>query len=1555
MAKQNIIYDDAAVRKLLLNQLAADYARHALPVIEGGVFTGDFYDPRKEKPEGQPSTERLTFHLQYMKQQGLYSGPVGQPINGFDPVDPVKSEGFGESLLNIGKMAAESSIEGLAVEALSGGEKSILDFTPGVDPLPAGFQPEWYESLASEVLSFFSPVGIATLGGGSALGKVILQQIIKKSLTTKLLAKGASKVAARRSAAVLTRRVVRSGFEPVIAKTIGKNKAVLEAVFKEAKSIGGRVTQGIAVSGGALGAFEGLQSPFAKGIERGSMDLSDALEDVLGGIAHGITLGAAFGGVGGAVPTKIGAAFLKSETAQKGLSGLAKYGSEVGILGGAMPVIEGRVPTADDFLQAAQFIAAMKTVHGGIKVTKRWLNRKVETLNTEYEKRVQEGEKNKDALSGILSDEVAEVIDSRRVTREITKEGPTRAERLAKTQKAIKVVQEKELAKPTKQQKADLVKRRIQTKEIRGGREFLEITTEGTKVSLRKLKNKQTITLQDAVDIKAVEEVLVKAKAKNSDVYYSLQIEKKSKLFQEMRDRGLVSKERTNKRFRAVIPKTIFIAKPVQGEITRSNFKQKLKESFNLKAEEATAVDVITKARADTWAKETGKKPEDYYTERFVKIEKGDVTGRNKRGMAIFASDGRAVLRGLKSPDISTAVHELAHVFRRDIKPEHLVVANEWAGVKNNKWSRANEEKFARAFERYLREGKAPTTKLATVFEKFKDWLRNIYQSIKGSAIDIKINPSLRRVFNEMLGGKAVKPKKGEPPLFQSAEELLKAKPKNKADNREQMKREAEAVKGLGEKERRIFSTTRSWIRAFVGLLSPLEKKLKQPESKEIASRMQTGNYVRAGIRSTMTEKLEKLGVLELTDAEAIKKSKSVEAGKEPEINAWFNEHFDMRIRAIRHAEGKKVAHLTDEQILGKRENYLPRIIREEISEQLMGSIAALRKSLGLRLKNASDPTIRNALTAKSARIRGEIISKNVPGYEGREVLITALEHIKLEGNYKSLRKAFIELEKNVVSDAILPEAGHEKRRKLILPSSFYEDNVKIIMLHYNRIASRRTAEIYTFGRYGDKAIDLLREVEKVDFKEAKLAEKALRMWSGQWYVKHALSPNLKKLLDIWTAFQVGAKIGLGRATVLNLTQWAISFMPVVGAWNTMRGGIDMFDPAKRKALRRIGIDDLYKEAAIMAVTGEGFAGGRMGKFAEFTTKWSGFTAINRLNLYWAAASFQHAVKRWIPQARGTGKKAEARRRVLSKFGIDYKKDYNEKQLAEGMHRFAMDSQLQKNILKEPLFFQEQWARPFILFKRFGYRQYIWSKDMIVLEMFKGNVAPMLRLGVAGFFGGTGVIWGLNNIKEALSGQPVYRKDDTMWDKAIQNLAVIGAFGAMSDMIELEKLSDLARRVKFTVYPVFVSDAERVMDSWTAFMRDWENYGDVWTATKRNSYRLFGFAGSYPKYAAERLKTKGQEEAFRRFKRGQEKTEIWDLIFDANPDAASRRMADWNKRFPGKLGFRVHEFSGRERNKYIKRQIEKQVAVELERGTPEFRRKVREGILKLKEKFNGSP
>lgn len=62
---------------------------------------------------------------------------------------------------------------------------------------------------------------------------------------------------------------------------------------------------------------------------------------------------------------------------------------------------------------------------------------------------------------------------------------------------------------------------------------------------------------------------------------------------------------------------------------------------------------------------------------------------------------------------------------------------------------RENHEKWARGFEAYLYEGKAPSEELRGVFRRFRSWLKQVYQSLKN--LNVELTDEVRSVFDRMF------------------------------------------------------------------------------------------------------------------------------------------------------------------------------------------------------------------------------------------------------------------------------------------------------------------------------------------------------------------------------------------------------------------------------------------------------------------------------------------------------------------------------------------------------------------------------------------------------------------------------------------------------------------------------------------------------------------------------------------------------------------------------------------------------------------------------------
>lgn len=202
---------------------------------------------------------------------------------------------------------------------------------------------------------------------------------------------------------------------------------------------------------------------------------------------------------------------------------------------------------------------------------------------------------------------------------------------------------------------------------------------------------------------------------------------------------------------------------------SRTRFQQ-VREQINRilpNKDEAKAIIAIIEARAFS----AGLTPEEFVTKRgltFVDAElpvnpQGKLLekmmGGQLRGafnVRDYVEEGRAIITAFRgNANVSTLAHELGHLFRQDLKrygqDRLLAMAEHWAGVKNGRWNREQEEKFARGFEAYLLEGKAPTTAMGKVFERFRVWISRLYGALVDSQLNVGLDDEIRSVFDALL------------------------------------------------------------------------------------------------------------------------------------------------------------------------------------------------------------------------------------------------------------------------------------------------------------------------------------------------------------------------------------------------------------------------------------------------------------------------------------------------------------------------------------------------------------------------------------------------------------------------------------------------------------------------------------------------------------------------------------------------------------------------------------------------------------------------------------
>lgn len=134
----------------------------------------------------------------------------------------------------------------------------------------------------------------------------------------------------------------------------------------------------------------------------------------------------------------------------------------------------------------------------------------------------------------------------------------------------------------------------------------------------------------------------------------------------------------------------------------------------------------------------------------------------SKREIALF-----------EGADYSTVIHESMHHWRRLLPERDAQAMLDWALEPGRKWAALEgddvvlaEERIARAFERYMAEGRAPTGKLKDIFARAKKWLKAVYGALKGSDIDVNLSDDVRDAFDRMLATDAEIAARGPRPNY---------------------------------------------------------------------------------------------------------------------------------------------------------------------------------------------------------------------------------------------------------------------------------------------------------------------------------------------------------------------------------------------------------------------------------------------------------------------------------------------------------------------------------------------------------------------------------------------------------------------------------------------------------------------------------------------------------------------------------------------------------------------------------------------------------------------
>ena len=713
------------------------------------------------------------------------------------------------------------------------------------------------------------------------------------------------------------------------------------------------------------------------------------------------------------------------------------------------------------------------------------------------------------------------------------------------------------------------------------------------------------------------------------------------------------------------------------------------------------------------------------------------------------------------------------------------------------------------------------------------------------------------------------------------------------------------------------------WIEPFIAA----ESRAKSNESQNLGGMIAKSDARRAEIVGTFVEKgVKQSGLGAYKDPVAV--SYALEGAKGAEAYLKLTgKKIPMEAKKIATKVRKeldkaiKLAEKSGIDVAGYLDNYYPRMMKTEVQGIIWDdTLSYMEKNKKLFEKDI--------YKRKDLRILNKMIERSYNAGEFNKLTSKAIKKLVNESKL-SYKEALEYLKSESGSEMFSPFGNIEKKRKYDLPSDFYERNAKEVLVRYFNKLSKRVGHAEVFGVKGQKAKALLNKL-KTSPEEHRVMQEIYNNFTGLSSVDPAsqLSPTARKLTDAFMSFEYGTKIGLGFATIPNITQSLISSITEAGYYRFAKASMRLLNPKVRERIRKsgatlhhvmdmmlgtdFGVDPRRWQTSLKKLVTEKGINNRLANVANVLTSVTQFKNINYLNQLLSASTAEvyvkdlhNIVKKASKDVRtGKDKKSfKAKRyawatRNLVRLGIE-KKHYSKTKLSErnyenAMYRFAKESQHQKDILKDPLIFNNPKYRPLFIFKRFAFRQAKYQKDLHKREIFDhGNVLVPLRLAAGGLLGVNLVKPSIDYLKRFLSGEDVVRDDpEGFFETLVDSLANVGAIGFFSDILDAE---DKLSAITWALNPVLTSDMGKFIDATHQLAKNVDTFGlETWVGYQRSIKGYSRMLGGGVKEAAKRLEPRGQKKHRIAQEKGKIRTKAIEYILAGQSGRAFKLINEWN-------------------------------------------------------------
>ena len=549
----------------------------------------------------------------------------------------------------------------------------------------------------------------------------------------------------------------------------------------------------------------------------------------------------------------------------------------------------------------------------------------------------------------------------------------------------------------------------------------------------------------------------------------------------------------------------------------------------------------------------------------------------------------------------STFVHEMSHAYMDVVErlaqggnvqaQRDLDAIRRWLGKKQGEaFTQADWERFARGFEMYMREGKSPNEYLGGtggVFDKFKNWLMNIYAGIrnltvtneKGQQEPVRINRQIKQFYDEMLGGEDIDKVLDTAEKNQQAITMLQNKFDELADAQRVLSEErSRLVREMANnvKPDTTWANVKDWGKNVWESASELPTGLLKSSYARLAK-----INPRLGLLVQRAEQTQGLRLKKWSDEvkpffEAFNKLSDTDKAKVQYylLNQQWGDVEDIIGKDNAEAVQKMLKEVYEELIasgveVGYRDNYFPRSVLDYdgLLQEMGLSYPALLKEMEEAIGKDATP-----------EAQAEWLDKHIMQFKG---------NVSVNTNRNTKERKL-----DLITDKM---------------AKYYKPSMDTLVDYMNGMAKLLSMRD-VFGRNIDTKTDSVGAIIDSMFEGKNLSKKEIdevREVLNALYVSGGRANKFVQALR-----QYGYATKLSYSTTIRQFADIGMMMKVNGVLNTLDA---LFHPDKRITLENLGIDPLGEE---FKTSQKDIGGG----IAQFTTKWRG---IN-----WADAVMKNAYMR---------------------------------------------------------------------------------------------------------------------------------------------------------------------------------------------------------------------------------------------------------------------------------------------------------------------------------------